>query len=426
MDRNQLQAIVDAGDITALKAKIASKEVFLEKGFLLFPDEYEAYLEEKKHEDYNDMLQGVRKVLLNSSYGATLNEFCRFHDPRLGASTTGTGRQITTFMLETITEQLLGRKVVVQKHVEINKDGEVENSYTMDVPKDIGPVMADTDSCYFNMSGITNDPEEAIALADAIIKYINDCFPEFMQLAFNCQEDFHSLIKTNREIVARTGIIRAKKNYVFYVEDMEGRRITSDEDSKRLKLQGGDLKISSTPEVIRTFLKEVTMAVLKETPKKEIDQWVIDFRRKMLGNVNYNPLEFASTATAKTMDEYVMKWERIEKPGIGKVNIPSHIRASINFNSCLTMFNIKENPIVGGAKVKIVWLKKNDYNFKNIAFPSEIDTLPAWFKDYFEVDLKLTEQKMIDSKLGNTYNPIGWQVPTEQTVVINKLLSFDE
>ena len=71
-------------------------------------------------------------------------------------------------------------------------------------------------------------------------------------------------------------------------------------------------------------------------------------------------------------------------------------------------------------------MAKNEYGFTNMAFTSETEVLPEWFKKHFEVDLKETEQKLVDHKLGMIFDPIGWQVPTVQTVKIGKLLSFDD
>lgn len=97
------------------------------------------YIECIKQSDYYDMLQGVRKVLLNSTYGATLNEFCRFHDARLGASTTASGRQITRFMIKTIGNLISGKNTDVIKH----RDSEGVNQYTYDGNEII---YGDTDS----------------------------------------------------------------------------------------------------------------------------------------------------------------------------------------------------------------------------------------------------------------------------------------
>lgn len=64
----------------------------------------------KKKYEYWDMQQYVRKILLNSLYGALLNEACIFYDKRIGQSVTLTGRMITKFMSEKINEIITGEK----------------------------------------------------------------------------------------------------------------------------------------------------------------------------------------------------------------------------------------------------------------------------------------------------------------------------
>lgn len=388
------------------------------------------YIDYIKQSEYNDMLQGVRKVLLNSTYGATLNEFCRFHDPRLGASTTGSGRQITTHMINTASKGLLGDNAPkVIKTISIDKkSGDNVNEYSVATPEGLGPIYSDTDSCYFVMDKLTKDPEEAVAVADALVDNINDSFPGFMENAFFCQPEFSGLIRANREIVALSGIFRAKKKYVMLAYDMEGTRLGVD-NPKALKTQGSDIKISSTPGMIRTMLKDVTMMVLKGEPKTKIDDYILEFRSN-LKNIHsieeLNILDFASVNSIKTLDEYYMKWERIEKPGMGRVNMPSHVRAAINHNTFIELIKEEnEQPIRNGMKCKVLWLAPNEHGFTNMAFASETEVLPAWFTKHFEVDLKGTESKLVDHKLGLIFDPIGWQVPTVQTVKVGKLLSFD-
>ena len=48
--------------------------------------------------EYWDKRQLVKKINLNSLYGAILNPGCRFFDKRIGQSTTLTGRQIVKHM----------------------------------------------------------------------------------------------------------------------------------------------------------------------------------------------------------------------------------------------------------------------------------------------------------------------------------------
>ena len=58
--------------------------------------------------EYWDKRQLVRKILLNSTYGALLNEHCKFYDKRIGQSVTLSGRQIVKHMMSHINEQICG------------------------------------------------------------------------------------------------------------------------------------------------------------------------------------------------------------------------------------------------------------------------------------------------------------------------------
>lgn len=78
--------------------------------------------------EYYDKRQLVRKILLNSAYGALLNEHCRFYDKRIGQSVTLSGRQIVKHMMSHINETIAGQ---------YSHDGEAI-------------VYGDTDSCYFS------------------------------------------------------------------------------------------------------------------------------------------------------------------------------------------------------------------------------------------------------------------------------------
>lgn len=62
----------------------------------------------KVQASYWKMMQQIRKILLNSLYGALLNEGSRFYDPRLGQSVTLTGRCITQHMACKVNEILAG------------------------------------------------------------------------------------------------------------------------------------------------------------------------------------------------------------------------------------------------------------------------------------------------------------------------------
>ena len=377
------------------------------------------YIEAKAQSDYYDMLQGVQKVLLNSSYGATLNEFSRFHDARLGASTTATGRQITSFMIKSIGNIISGKNTDVIKTM----DSDGTNQYTYDGDEII---YGDTDSCYACLQNIINTKEEAVEIADKIVNEVNQLFSNFMSEAFLCTSEFNSLIKANREVVAESAIFQAKKKYMLYVVNLEGKDIPRD-DKKSFKTMGSDIKTSSTPETIKKFLKKVTSDILYGVDKTEVENYIVSFRNNfdVQSDESINPLEIATQGSAKVLEKYYHQWNRLEKTGVGKVTIPGHIRASINYNECLKKFNDKDSlPITSGSKIKIVYLKKNDLGFKSLAFPTEIERFPKWFQSHFEVDMKIMEEKLIDNKLANIFDSIGWEVPTAQSQFNNSIFGF--
>lgn len=84
----------------------------------------------------------MRKIL-NSTYGALLSPHFRFGRKEMGASVTGSGRQITTFMIEQIGELVTGNKTTVRKQMITEKDGKVSNIYHTD--NDV-VLLSDTDS----------------------------------------------------------------------------------------------------------------------------------------------------------------------------------------------------------------------------------------------------------------------------------------
>ena len=66
---------------------------------------------------------------MNSTYGALLNKAFRYNRRELGASTTGTGREITIFMAELIGETLSGEHTEVMKYQTVGSKNKIENHY---------------------------------------------------------------------------------------------------------------------------------------------------------------------------------------------------------------------------------------------------------------------------------------------------------
>lgn len=376
--------------------------------------------EYEKEEAHYDLLQLTKKIQLNSTYGALLNAAFRFGRKEMGASVTACGRQITTHMMETIHALLEpDTPMTLEKHTEV-EDGVPTHVY---IAKSNTVIYGDTDSCYFKTHAANK--EEAIAVADETAKLTNDSFPDFMRRSFNCQPTFDDLIKAGREVVAIRGIFQAKKKYILRVVDLEG--FSTD----KLKTQGSEIKKADTPKIIQQFLKDLMALLLDGKHYPEVEAFVNKQRKALLGAEG----DIFSMGVAKqvnNLDAFYASWQRSGKPMSGKLsingqppqNVPGHVRAAMNYNDLVQRYEEGAKLIKSGDKVMIFYLKPNQEQMKSIAFPGDTYEFPEWFTSNFQVDKKLTEEKMIDNKIGGIFSALGWEVPTPQSAIVNRLLKF--
>ena len=141
-----------------------------------------------------DKRQLVKKINLNSLYGALLNPGSRFFDSRLGQSTTLTGRSIAKHMAAKCNEIMAGEYDHVGKSI----------------------VYGDTDSTYFSAYPILKpeidkgeiqwDKDTITAYYEAVCDEVNKTFPNFMNKAFHTTVDLGAIIAAGREISAQSGI----------------------------------------------------------------------------------------------------------------------------------------------------------------------------------------------------------------------------
>ena len=359
----------------------------------------------KVEEEYWDKRQLVKKINLNSLYGAILNPGCRFFDKRIGQSTTLTGRQIAKHMASKVNEIVTGEYNHLGKAI----------------------IYGDTDSCYFSAyktlkkeidaGHIPWTKETVIQLYDQIGEEVNSTFPQFMLDAFHCPKSRGEVIKAGREIVASKGLFITKKRYAVLYYDKEGKRTDIEGKPGKIKAMGLDLKRSDTPEFIQNFLSDVLEKVLTGASEQEVLDFISDFRTAFKARPGW---EKGSPKRANKITEYRHKEERQ-----GKANMPGHVRASINWNTLKRMFDDKYSMnITDGAKVIVCKLKQNPLEYSSVAYPVDELRLPKWFKE-LPFDHEEMEATIIDNKLDNLIGVLNWDVrSTEQTNTFNKLFDF--
>jgi len=352
-----------------------------------------------------DKRQLVKKINLNSLYGAILNPGCRFFDKRIGQSTTLTGRQIAKHMASEVNKIITGEYDHVGKAI----------------------IYGDTDSVYFSAYPVLKDEiaagdipwgkDNVITLYDQLCEQANTTFPDFMARAFHCPRPRSEVIAAAREVVADTGLFITKKRYAVRVYDLEGDRKDKDGALGKVKAMGLDLKRSDTPVFMQDYLKTLLDMVLALKEEKEILESITDFRREFKERPGF---EKGSPKRANKIGHY----QRLEEKQ-GKANMPGHVRASINWNTLKKMNGDKySQDIVDGMKVIVCKLKQNPLQYTSVAYPTDELRLPDWFKE-LPFDGDAMEEVIIDNKLDNLIGVLKYDLEsTKQNNTFNTLFEW--
>ena len=354
-----------------------------------------------------DKRQLVKKINLNSLYGAILNPGCRFFDKRIGQSTTLTGRAIARHMDAYINECITGK---------YDHTGEAV-------------IYGDTDSCYFSAwSVLKNEVEQGrmtwsketcIALYDSIADQVNDSFPGFMEQAFHCPRDMGELIKCGREMVADRSLFITKKRYAVNIIDLEGKRLDVDGRVGKTKATGLDLKRSDTPKVIQEFLLEILNKILSGAQRDDVIEHIRRFKYEFMERPGW---EKGSPKRVNNLTKYGAA-EAVQ----GRANMPGHVRAALNWNNMRKMNGDNYSmQIVDGMKTIVCKLKSNALGWTSIGYPTDEQRLPTWFTE-LPFDNSLMEATVVDQKIDNLLGVLEWDLAsvTNTDNTFTNLFSFE-
>ena len=342
--------------------------------------------------EFWDKRQLVKKINLNSLYGAILNPGCRFFDKRIGQSTTLTGRSIAKHMDSFVNEAIAG---------EYNHTGDAV-------------IYGDTDSVYFSAWPIIKDSvlagdtewnkEICIQIYDAIADQLNDSFPGFMERAFNCSREAGAIIQGGREIVAIKGLFIKKKRYGVLIYDEEGTRKDVDGKPGKVKAMGLDLKRSDTPKFVQEFLSDLLTSVLNGATKQDAVEMIKQFKKE------FKDLPAWQKGTPKRVNNltnYTRQYEKTGRCGVG------HVMAAINWNRLRKMHGDQySGAISDGQKVIVCKLKPNPLNITSVAYPTDQTHLPEWFKE-LPFDQSTMEDTIVSQKVDNLLGVLEWDLRVE-------------
>ena len=364
-----------------------------------------------------DKRQLVKKINLNSAYGALLNAGSRFFDQRMGQSTTLTGRNITKHMAAKTNEMLTG----VYDHY-----GECA-------------IYGDTDSTYYSAYPALKDDIEsgeiewnkdiAIEVYNNISKQVSDTFPEFLKETFNIPlEQSTGVIVSAREIVAESALFIKKKRYAALVYDDEGKRKDINGSIGKVKAMGLDLRRSDTPRFVQQFLMEVLTDTLQYKGEDHVINKIKEFKEK------FDAMKPWEKGTPKAVNGLTKYQDRKDQALAAKLQgkkvqltIPGHVTASMNWNLLRKTNNDHHtSPIIDGQKIIVCKLHETADNvMKSVAYPIDESHLPDWF-----IELPFDEDAMrdaiVDQKIKNLLGVLNWDLAraNKQTAHMESLFDF--
>ena len=372
--------------------------------------------EARKQAAFYDQRQLIKKILLNSLYGAVGNPGSRWYDPRVAQSTTLSGRCIVKHMASKINEVIAGDYNHIGKAI----------------------IYGDTDSAYFSAYEVMKSQtefadyewtkENVIDLYDKIAAITNDSFAGFMHEAFGCPDEKGQIIKAARELCALKGLFITKKRYAVLIFDKEGKRKDQNGKPGEIKAMGLDLKRSDTPKTVQDFLSDVLVKVLTGTNEQDAIKLIAEFRKQFR---SWDPWLKGSPKRANNITHYSNLQKTLEKASMAssvlskKGTVPGHVLASLNWNKLKHIYNDHYSMgISDGAKVIVCKLRPNPAGITSVAYPVDQLSLPQWFKD-LPFDHDAMEEALIDKKVSNLLGVLKWDLKASKNdTSFDSLFSF--
>ena len=330
---------------------------------------------------YNN--QQVRKIALNSCYGALANQYFAFFDPNIAEGITTAGQMIIKTAENTINKFLN------------NTLGTKDEDYV---------IAMDTDSIYVSFDKMVQHIFPEGTPKSKIVDFLNnagqDKILDVLTKGYDDLADytnaFQQKMVMGREIIADRGIWTAKKRYILNVLDNEGVRLAE----PKLKMMGIETAKSSTPQWVRKKLTEVLQVVMNGTEEEVWD--FVETARKEFRNLPVE--EIASPRGCNNLAQYS------DATSIYGKGTPIHVRGALLYNHLLKKKNVHKRyeNVKNSDKIHFTYLTvPNPINENVISF---INVLPKEFELNGYVDYDLQFDKAFIEPLKNIITLIGWNV----------------
>lgn len=357
-------------------------------------------------------LQQNYKILINSVYGYVGSKFSRLYDKDNAVAVTSTGQEVLKTTMKAI-------DVFFKEKWPNTETGKKLNAKSVDMTI----IYGDTDSVYADIGVIlksinyphysdNNKCKEFVdkQISDMIFKIIRNAMQILTIKRMNCKS---CMIDFKREMIARRAFFLSKKHYVAWVMKMETKDVPEGDDHE-IEAKGIEMVKSSTPELIRGYMKKFLTSLLKNVDNKKSDE-ELKVLYKSFREVEIEKI--SKITNVNNIGEYT------GPDGMPIKGTPNHVKAAIGFNNFLESKGLQDSyeQIFEGDKVKVIYIKESPlYKFNSIAFK---DVLPPEFAIKELVDHDIMWDKVFAEPMKQFYDLMKWDMPNFEQEDITDLFS---
>ena len=340
--------------------------------------------------------QMVRKIQLNSAYGAIGNQYFRYYDVDMAEAITHSGQLSIRWIADKLNEFL-------NEHV-----GSKDYDYV---------VASDTDSVYLRLGMLVDrflpDEQNKEKIIDFLDKASDKIIQPFIDKQYaslaETMNAYQNKMQMGREVIAEKGIWTAKKRYMLNVWDSEGVRY----EQPKLKIMGIETTRSSTPAIVREKLKECIRLILT-TDEETIQEFIVGFKETFYQE---KAEEIAFPRGVSNLKKYSCNTDIYSK------GTPVAVKGALIYNHYMKKMKLtrKYETIFEGDKVKFIYLKKPNpiagpkgdqvISFKTV-MPKELE-----LEEFIDYDRQFNTSFL--DPLKNILDVIGWK--TEKISTLEEL-----
>jgi DNA polymerase elongation subunit (family B) len=329
--------------------------------------------------------QLVRKIQLNSAFGACGNQYFRYYDQEIAEAITISG-QVSIRWIENGLNQFLNKTL---------KTTGVD--YV---------IASDTDSVYLRLGSLVKQviPKETDSqkITKFLNKFCNEVLQPFIDKQYASlaeqQNAYAQKMRMKREGISSKGIWTAKKRYMLSIWMGEDDVLLSKPETK---IMGLETAKSSTPEIVRDALKK-SIGIIMEGTESELRDYVAAFKTDFFTR---KVEEIAFPRGCNGLKEYR------DDTTIYRKSTPLHVKGALLYNHWLREKNLsKRYPKIGdGEKIKYVYLRvPNPVRDKVISFTVGIPKEFGLEAKYIDYDTQF--EKSFEEPLNAILNVIGWHM----------------